>query len=350
MKQFNIFGKTITQDSKPFVVAELAGNHNGSLNLCKVLIERAKANGADAVKLQKRCPEKLFTKKLFNSPYPGSNSFGPTYGLHRKALEFDKEQWFELFDFSKKLDIPLFSTAFDEDSVDFLEQFDPPAYKVASGCLKDIPLIKKIADLEKPMVISTGGGTWEDIDRVFRLLYYSYVLTPFCFLHCVASYPNRADDMNLKVIEAMQDRYRDIIIGLSDHYQGHTMALAAHCLGAQIFEKHFTVDHTMNGPDHALSLEPHELQEMVHELARTKAAMGEPEKKFLPCEEKGIFKMGKSIHVARTIPAGKTIEPEDVAIKSPAEGLPPYEIDNVIGKITIHDLSTSDILTWEDIK
>lgn len=350
MRQFEIFGKTITQDSKPFVIAEIGNNHNGSLNLCKVLIERAKANGADAVKLQKRCPEKLFTKKLFNSPYQGSNSFGPTYGLHRKALEFDKEEWAELFYFADKIGIPLFSTAFDEDSVDFLEQFDPPAYKIASGCLKDIPLIKKIANLEKPMIISTGGGTWEDIERVFKLLYYGYVLTPFCFLHCVASYPNRADEMNLRVIQSMQERYKEIIIGLSDHYQGHTMALASFCLGARIFEKHFTVDHTMPGPDHALSLEPHELQEMVHELSRAQAAMGEPEKRFLPCEEKGIFKMGKGVHLTRTVKAGERLTVNELAIKSPAEGLPPYEIDRVIGKTLIHDLSTADTLTWEDIK
>jgi sialic acid synthase len=348
MRQFEFAGHIITEDGKPFVIAEAGCNHNGSINLCKVLIERAKANGADAVKLQKRCPEKLFTKALFNSPYPGSNSFGPTYGLHRKALEFDKEEWFELFAFAEKVGITLFSTAFDEDSVDFLEQFDPPAYKIASGCLKDTPLIEKIAELGKPMIISTGGGTFEDTDRIYRLLYYKRAT--FCFLHCVASYPNRADDMNLQIIKAMQERYPDTIIGLSDHYQGHTMALAAYCLGAMIFEKHFTVDHTMNGPDHALSLEPHELQEMIHEMARIKAAMGNPEKVFLPCEEKGIYKMGKAIHVARSIPQGKVIEIDDIAIKSPADGLPPYEINKVIGKVTIHDLSTTDTLTWEDLK
>ena len=350
MRKFEIFGKTITQDSKPLVIAEIGPNHNGSVNLCKTLIKRAKENGADAAKLQKRCPEKLLTKKLFNSPYQNKNSFGATYGLHRQALEFSKEQWQELFDFSKQLEIPLFSTAFDEDSADFLEQFNPPAYKIASGCLKDFPLIKKIASFSKPLIISTGGGTWEDLDRVFKLLYYSYLSTPFCFLHCVASYPNRAEDMNLRVIPKMLKKYPEIIIGLSDHYQDDEMVLKAFDFGARIFEKHFTTDHTLPGPDHALSLEPHQFQQMVHKLERSRAAEGSPEKKFLPCEEKGIFKMGKGIHVVRDIPAGKVIEPEDIAIKSPAEGLPPYEIDRVIGKITISDLSTATILTWEDLK
>lgn len=348
MRKFKIGEKLITQDSKPFIIAEIGNNHNGSINLCKSLIQRAKQNGIDAVKLQKRCPEKLFTKELFNSSYDNSNSFGPTYGLHRKALEFDKSEWFELINFAKKAEIMLFSTAFDEDSIDFLEQFDMPAYKIASGCLTDIPLIEKITGLGKPMIISTGGGNWDDIDRVYRILRLESI--DFCFLHCVASYPNRAEDMNLKIIPAMMDRYPNTIIGLSDHYQGYNMALAAQCLGARVFEKHFTSDHTLPGPDHALSLEPDELGKWIHESERIMAAMGTGEKQRLPCEEKGIYKMGKAIHVARSIPKGKRIDLDDVYIRSPANGIPPYEIDNVIGKIAINELSTSIVLTWEDLE
>lgn len=347
MRKFNIGGRTITQDSKPWIIAEIGNNHNGSVNLCKTLIQRAKQNGADAVKLQKRCPERLFTKRLFNSPYPGDNSFGPTYGTHRKALEFDKEEWFELIHFAEKTGIMLFATPFDAESVDFLEQFDPPAYKIASGCLTDTPLISKVADLGKPMVMSTGGGTWEDTDRVYTLLRGKEV--EFCFLHCVASYPNRAEDMNLRAIPEMMKRYPETIIGLSDHYQGFNMALAAYTMGARVFEKHFTSDHTLPGPDHALSIEPHELGEWVHETERLRAAMGTGQKVFFPCEKAGIFKMGKGIHVMRPIPEGKRIEPEDIGIRSPAEGLPPYEIENVVGKIAIRDLSTGNALRWEDL-
>ena len=348
MREFQLKDRTITQDSKPFIVAEIGNNHNGSVDLCKSLIERAKRNGADAVKLQKRCPEKLFTKKLFNSPYDNPNSFGPTYGEHRQALEFDKTEWWDLFDFAEDIGIMLFSAAFDADSVDFLEQFNPPAYKIASGCLKDTPLIAKIADLGKPMVISTGGGAWADVDRVYMMMRHKG--TPFCFLHCIASYPNRAETMNLRVIPAMMQRYPETIIGLSDHYQGYNMALAAFCLGAVVFEKHYTADHTLPGPDHALSLEPHELGEWVHETERLQAAMGSSHKVFLECEEKGIFKMGKGIRAVKLIPAGKVIEPDDIVIRSPAEGLPPYEIDRVIGKIAIRDLSTASIFSWEDLK
>jgi sialic acid synthase len=348
MREFRINGRTIHQDDRPFVISEIGNNHNGSLKLCKHLINQAKINGADAVKLQKRCPEKLFTKALFNAPYGPTNSFGPTYGAHRMALEFDKTEWIELFDYADKVGITLFATAFDEDSVDFLEQFDPPLYKIASGCLRDTPLIAKIADLGKPMVVSTGGGTWEDIDRVYGLL--KNKQAEFCLLHCVASYPNRAQDMNLRIIVAMKVKYPDIIIGLSDHYQGFNMALAAYCLGAMVFEKHFTSDHTLPGPDHSLSIEPHELNEWVHEMERLRAAMGSSVKVFSECERKGIYKMGKAIHVARPIPAGKVIEPADIAIKSPEEGLYPYEYESVIGKVAIRELSTASVLKWEDLK
>jgi sialic acid synthase len=352
MRKFEINGKIIEQDLKPFIIAEIGNNHNGSIKLCKHLIEQAKKQGADAVKLQKRCPEKLFTKELYNSPYENPNSFGSTYGTHRKALEFDKDEWSELVAYAFEIGIMLFATAFDEDSVDFLEQFNMPAYKIASGCLTDIPLIKKIADLGKPMIISTGGGNWEDVDRVYDCLHAlpSDETPDFCLLHCVASYPNRAEDMNLRIIPAMMERYPNTIIGLSDHYQGYNMALAAQCLGAQIFEKHFTSDHTLPGPDHALSLEPDELGKWIHESERIMAAMGSDVKQRLPCEEKGIYKMGKAIHIARDIPEGKKIDYDDVYIRSPAKGMPPYEIDNVIGKTAKRDLSTSTILNREDFK
>lgn len=348
MRKFEIGGRAITQDSKPWICAEIGNNHNGSIGLCKALIERAKQGGADAVKLQKRCPERLFTKKLFNAPYENPNSFGPTYGTHRQALEFDKSEWFEVIHHAEKVGIMLFATPFDIESVEFLEQFDPPAYKIASGCLTDIPLIEKVASLGKPMIISTGGGEWSDIDRVYMLM--RHLAAPFSLLHCVASYPNRAEDMNLQIIPKMLARYPDIIIGLSDHYQGCNMALAAYCLGARVFEKHFTADHTLPGPDHALSIEPHELAEWVHETERMRAAMGTGEKVYRECEKKGIFKMGKGIHVMRPVPAGKAIEPDDIGIRSPAEGLPPYEINRVIGRIAIRELSTANALTWEDLK
>lgn len=342
MREFIIGERIITQDTRPFIIAEIGPNHNGSLKLCKTLIQRAKANGADSVKLQKRCPEKLYTRKFFDSPYGD----GRTYGEHKLLLEFNEDEWSELFRFANELDIMLFATPFDLESVIFLKQFNPPAYKIASACLTDIPLIGAIADLGKPMIFSTGGATWDDIDRIYGLFWDVSI----CFLHCVASYPTRANEMNLAAIPSMLERYPDIILGLSDHYQGWMMAMAAYCLGARVFEKHFTTDHTLPGPDHALSLEPHELGQWVHEMERLRVAMGTGEKTPLPCEANGIYKMGHSVYTSKALQAGKVIERGDLTIKSPAEGLPPYEIDNLIGKMTKYDISEEYPLTWRDIE
>lgn len=373
MRSFTIAGRTITQDSKPFVIAEIGNNafvmdddaqQSRSLKVAKILFDRAKANGADAIKLQKRSPRDLFTSKLYNMPYENDNSYGKTYGEHRENLEFSAANWRELVEYAKKLDIILLSTVFDIQSLEFLEQFDFPAYKVASGCLKDIPLIRRLAQTGKPLIISTGGGSWADIDRVrdelcevekelmmvewdkrkageyipgSRKEFYDYHFkpkVPFCFLHCVASYPNQADSMNLAVIRSMLDRYPDVIIGLSDHYQGNLMAETAYCLGARMFEKHFTGNKSWPGPDHSLSMDADDLRDLVHDFAKIQAAMGTGEKFFLPCEEKGIYKMGKGIYSAETMRPGHVITEEDIVIKSPSEGLEPYHFDELIGKVT----------------
>ncbi len=340
MRSFTFGNRRITQDSKPFVIAEIGNNafvmdddekQSRSLKVCKILFDRAKANGADAVKLQKRDVKGLFTDKLYNMPYINDNSYGKTYGEHREKLEFTAENWEILTEYAKKIDIPLFSTAFDLESVKFLSQFNFPAWKVASGCLKDTDLIKAMARTGKPMIISTGGGSFADIDRAFVT---AIVYAPVCLLHCIASYPNSADNMNLAVVNKMLERYPETIIGLSDHYPGNLMAEIAYILGARVFEKHFTGNKAWPGPDHALSMDPDDLHNLVHDFEKIRASVGTGEKFMLPCEEKGIYKMGKSIYAVESIRPGHVITEKDVVVKSPAEGLEPYHHDEIIGKKT----------------
>jgi len=357
MRSFTIGNREITQDGKPFMIAEIGNNcfvpddpdKTHSLALCKTLIKRAKQNGADAVKLQKRNPRTLYTNQLFDMPYLGSNSFGPTYGLHREALEFDKEQWQELIFFAKKQDILLFSTAFDVESVDFLEQFDLPAYKVASGCLKDIPLIEKLYWTGKPLIISTGGAEWRDIDRVYQKLMpktHQGLYSPsFCFLHCTMEYPTAPENVNLRVIPAMMDRYPEIVIGFSDHTVGSWAIESAYCFGARVYEKHFTSNRALPGPDHALSIEPHDLQQLVHNLERIHAAEGTDEKKWLPVEQKGYYKMAKGIYATRQLDKGDIVQIDDVVIKSPADGLEPYHLEEILGKIVDKPLLPEEPIT-----
>ena len=345
MRQLIIDGKTINNDSDAYVICEIGHNHCGDIEICKQLFKVAKDCGADACKLQKRNNRKLFTKAMYNSPYDNPNSYGATYGEHREALEFGREEYVVLKECAADLGICFFATAFDIDSADFLADLEMPAYKIASWDLTNIPLIKHIAKFNKPMILSTGGATINDIFRACGAISHD----DFAFLHCIASYPNQPEDMNLKIIETLRKVFLDTVIGHSDHYNGIVMAEAAYILGARIIEKHFTLNHTWKGTDHALSLEPQGMKRLCRDLKRLKVAMGDGVKRKLSSEEKAIWKMGNVIHPARTIPKGKIIEPDDICVKAPNDGLLPYDYKNVLGKIAINEISTSDTLTGEDL-
>ena len=344
-RKLAIANKVIDDDSPAFIVAEIGHNHQGSLDQCLRLVEAAKDCGADAVKLQKRNNKKLYMKSIYNMPYVNRNSYGRTYGEHREFLEFEEFEYKAIKGYCQKLDIIFFATAFDIDSANFLRDLDMPAYKIASWDITNIPLIEHIAGFGKPIIISTGGCCINDMTRV-----YGKLKGNFAFLHCVASYPTRPEDMRLNLIPNMKIWFPDIVIGHSDHYNGIVMAEAAYIMGARIIEKHFTLNHTLKGTDHALSLEPQGLKKLIRDIRRLEVAMGGKEKKTLNCEWAAIMKQGNAIHPARFIPEGKEIELDDICIKAPAEGLPPYEFENVIGRIAISELSTADILDYGKVK
>jgi len=284
---------------------------------------------------------------MYDMPYLHENSFGPTYGAHREALEFGRDEYVELKHYATELGLTFFATAFDFKSADFLAELDMPAYKMASGDLANTPLLKYVAQIGKPMFVSTGGSTMEDVQRAYDTI---MPLNPqLCLLQCTASYPADTEDMNLRVITTYRQQFPDVVIGLSDHQDGIAMAVAAYVLGARVFEKHFTLHHTWKGTDHAFSLEPIGLRKYVRDLRRARVAMGDGIKRVLPCEEKPLFKMGKKLVAARDLPAGHVLAREDVAIKSPNDGLPPYELENVIGKMTLRALEEDENILFEDL-
>jgi len=329
----------------PFIIAEIGHNHMGELEVCKDLFREAKRCGADAVKLQKRNNKQLFTKTYYHKPYENRNSYGKTYGLHREALEFEKEEYLELKALAQELDIVFFSTPFDFHSVDFLEQIDMPLYKIASADCTNIPLIKYVVDTGKPLIVSTGGASWEDIDRVYNVVHPEMTV----FLHCVATYPNQAEEMNLKVIPEMRKRYPHLLsVGLSDHYNGICMAEAAYILGAKVIEKHFTLNHSWRGTDHPLSLEPQGLESLVHNIHRISKAMGEADKVVMEVEKSAMEKMGKSLYPDGPIKKGEKLTYKNVTIKTPGGGLPPWRLDEVVGKTLINDLSTGVPISEDD--
>jgi sialic acid synthase len=339
--------KTIDDASDCYSIAEIGHNHQGKVKTCLEMFKVAKECGADAVKLQKRDNRSLYTAAGYAKPYDNENSYGATYGEHREALEFGESEYKELKAYATEIGVTMFATAFDFPSVDFLAKLDMPAYKVASGDLKNTPLLAYMAKVGKPIVLSTGGGTMEDVNRAYDTI--MPINPQLCILQCTAGYPAAFEELNLRVITTFRERFPQAVVGLSSHDNGIAMALAAYMLGARVVEKHFTLNHTMKGTDHAFSLEPIGFQKMVRDLRRVRTALGDGVKRVYDSEVTPMVKMGKQLVAARDLPAGHAIRREDIAIKSPGGGLQPYEIDKVIGRTTRVALKADDAFSFETL-
>jgi N-acetylneuraminate synthase/sialic acid synthase len=347
MRKLVIDQKTIDDASDCYVIAEIGHNHQGKLKTCMEMFKVAKECGADAVKLQKRDNKSLYTKAGYEKPYDNENSYGATYGEHREALEFGEGEYRDLKAYAKEIGVTMFATAFDFPSVDFLAKLEMPAFKVASGDLKNIPLLIYMARVGVPIVLSTGGGTMEDVNRAYDAI--MPINPQLCLLQCTAGYPAAFEELNLKVITTFRERFPQTMVGLSSHDNGIAMAVAAYILGARVVEKHFTLNHTWKGTDHAFSLEPIGFQKMVRDLRRVRVAMGDGVKRVYDSEITPMVKMGKQLVAARDLPAGHAIRREDIAIKSPGGGLQPYEIDKVIGRTVRAALKQDDAITFESL-
>lgn len=348
MRELVIDGTRITDDGDCYVVAEIGHNHQGSLEKAKELIRVARECGADAVKLQKRDNRRLYTREMYEAPYDHENSFGPTYGLHREALELGRDEYLELKRYAAELDITLFATAFDHASADFLAELDMPAFKIASGDIHNTPLLRHVASLGKPILLSTGGATLQDVRRAADAIL--PVNEQLCLLQCTASYPTEVEDLNLRAITTLREEFPDLVIGLSDHQNGIAMALVAYMLGARVIEKHFTLNHAWKGTDHAFSLMPEGLRKLVRDLRRVPLALGDGVKRPLPCEEPALRKMGKKLVAARDLPAGHVLGPDDLEAKSPADGgLKPYELERLVGRTLSRPLRYEEAITFDDL-
>ena len=275
--------KTIGENEYPFIIAEIGNNHNGNLDTAMKLIESAKESGADAVKFQVKNIEKSFAKDLLDSPYVNENSFGKTYREHKMALEFSEEQMKQLYDFAAKIDIICFSTPFDTDSVDMLERIGNSIYKISSFHVTDLNLIKYVCQTKKPIIISTGMSTIEEIDKAIELI--KKYTKDFVIMHCVSCYPTEDEDVNLNVIPTLKSRY-NCPVGYSGHERGIAITASTVLLGSCAIERHFTLDRTMKGPDHASSVEPIGLNDIVTRSKKIFNAMGTSEKNVLDCELK----------------------------------------------------------------
>lgn len=344
MRMIVINGRPIGDDLPPYVIAELGANHMGDFQLCLEMIRVAAHCGADAVKLQKRDNRAMFTKALYMQPYNSEEAYGETYGKHRDALDwFGRKEYLAVADECRELGIAFICSAFDEPSADFLATVGIDAVKIASCDVTNLPLLYRAAAIGKPVILSTGGADLEQIETAMAALWDAKA--PAALLHCVSTYPNQDGQLNLRVIDHLRRAYPDTVVGFSSHHPAVFPNLLAWSQGARIFEVHFTLSRANRGTDHKYSLEPGALEKLCTDLRRCPEIMGDGVKQVLAQERTGFcWKMGKAIHPARDIPKGKVIEPLDVTIKAPADGLPPGMISQVVGKVALFNLSTATVL------
>ena len=275
--------RTVGQNHPPYIIAEIGNNHNGSLDTAKKLIQIAKDIGVDAVKFQVKDIESYFSKELLDAPYNNENSFGSTYREHKEALEFSESELQNIYNFASEKNIDCFSTPFDTESVEILERLNNPIYKISSFHVTDLNLIKRVCETQKPIILSTGMSTMEEIDKAVELI--REYTKQFVLMQCTSCYPTEDADVNLNVIPTLREKY-NCPVGYSGHERGIAICTSAITLGACAIERHFTLDRTMKGPDHASSVEPIGMADIVSRSKKIFAAMGTSEKTVLDCELK----------------------------------------------------------------
>lgn len=350
MKQFSFGKSTVSQNGECYVISEIGHNHQGNLKVALDMIKSAAVCGANAVKFQKRDNRTLYTKAMYNKPYDNENSFGLTYGEHREFLEFDWDEYVALKKCAEDNGIEFMCTAFDFNSVDFLEKLDITSYKVASGDVNNIPLLEYIARVKKPIFLSTGGATLEEIHIAYDAVRKYH--DKLCLLHTTCTYPTDYTDLNLAAIKTLKKEFPETILGYSGHDNGILAAVIAYMLGATVVEKHFTINRSWKGTDHKFSLEPEGLRKQVRDLQRVNVSMGDGKKVLREIEFDAKTKMGKSLYTARKLKKGHILTEKDIAIKSPgvAGGMVPYFFNKIIGKKLKVDLQEETLIYQEQLE
>ncbi|TET54501.1 MAG: N-acylneuraminate-9-phosphate synthase [Anaerolineales bacterium] len=330
-----------------FVIPEAGTNHMGQPEIAHKMIDLASWCGVDAVKFQKRNVDRILTRDGLDAPYTGPHSFGPTYGEHRRALEFTFEVFQDLKRHAAEKGLEFLASAWDEESVDFLDDLGVLAFKIASADLTNHPLLKHTGGKGKPVLLSTGMSTPEEIDQAVDLLRAGDA--PFALLQCTSTYPSAFGEINLRVMDTYRARY-NCVVGYSGHEMGIAIPPVAVALGASIIERHYTLDRTWKGSDQAASLEPSGLSKMVRDIRHVEEAMGDGRKGLYHSEVAVRKKLAKSVVSAVDVPKGTVIEAEMITTKGPGTGISPAQLDEVIGRRAARDIAADQVIKMEDLK
>jgi len=327
------------------IIAEAGVNHNGSIDTSKIMIDAATKAGVDIVKFQTFKAEELVTQSADKAKYQKKNTNERETQFDMiKKLELDKEAHLELIAYCKQKSIKFLSSPFDHKSIDLLADLDISLYKIPSGEITNLPYLRHIGRMGNPIIMSTGMATLEEVRAAMDVLLEAGVnKDDLTMLHCNTEYPTPMGDVNLRAMLTIRDEL-GVQVGYSDHTLGIEVPIAAVALGATIIEKHFTLDRTMPGPDHAASLEPEELKAMVATIRNIEKALGDGVKKPSPSETKNIPIARKSIIAKKPIKKGEAFSEDSLTVKRPGTGISPMEWDNVVGKTATHDYEMDEVI------
>jgi sialic acid synthase len=347
MSSIDIGTRKIGSGESTFVIAEAGINHQGEISIAKDLIKKAKECGADAVKFQKRSISRILTREGLDAAYDNPNSFGATYGEHKAALELSEDDYQELKKYCDDLGIVFCASGWDEESIDFLDSLGMAFFKMASADLTNLPLLLHTASKGKPMILSSGMATLDMLKAAYNAII--KINPQVAVLQCTSTYPTVFEEINLNVIATYKKEFPNTVIGYSGHEKGIAIPPVAVGLGASIIERHFTLDRTMKGGDHAASLEPAGFEKMVRDIRHTESAMGISEKKVQDSELPIFMKLAKSIVSAVEIKEGTLITAEMLTTKGPGSGISPTKMNQVIGKKVTKTIAVDLVMNDEDI-
>lgn len=326
-----------------FIIAEAGVNHNGDISLAKKLIDVAKDAGADAIKFQTFISEELVSRYTPKAEYQRKNTSSKESQLDMvKRLELSFDEFRELDKYCKAKEIEFLSSAFDSRSTDFLNSLDMKRWKIPSGEITNLPYLIKVAKLHKPVILSTGMSTTEDIQAALSILRENGA-GDITVLHCTTEYPTPFKDVNLKAMNTIEKIF-NIPVGYSDHTKGIEVPIAAVALGATIIEKHFTLDRNMEGPDHKASLEPNELKAMISAIRNVEDSFGSGVKRPSESEQKNMAAARRSIVANCKIKKGDVLTEDNITVKRPGDGISPMKWFDISGQVAIRDFEEDELI------
>ncbi|SUY45706.1 N-acetylneuraminate synthase [Clostridium putrefaciens] len=330
-------------DKRVFIIAEAGVNHNGNIEIAKRMVDKALEAGVDAIKFQTFISEQVVSKYAEKAEYQNENTLKTESQLEMvKKLELSFDRFMELKRYCDLKELEFLSTAFDLDSIDFLNGLDMKVWKIPSGEITNLPYLIKIAKMNKSVILSTGMSTIEEVRDAIEVLN-NNGCGDITLLHCTTEYPAPYEDVNLKAMHTLKHKF-NVPVGYSDHTKGIEISVAAVAMGAEVIEKHFTLDRNMEGPDHKASLEPNELKAMVRAIRNVEVAIGNGDKKPAQSEKKNMAIARKSIIAKCNIKKGEIFTEDNLTVKRPGSGISPMQWFDVISQTAVRDFEEDELI------